>query len=179
MLLNNSRILDWLSYIFVFIFCYTVFVSTFAKEGAVRMPFWCKQLNKYTLQQGWAFFTRNPREPSFNLYAVDTIGKKISNKVIKPNAHHSNLWGISRKSRRLGIEMSFIFTNIKKEHWKSHCCINTIRLNSEDKILISNPMIKYLKGTYILVKENLVPWVYFSSKQNLKYDLEYVFIQIK
>lgn len=178
-MLSNKRILDITAYTIIFFICYMVFISTFAKESAVRLPFYYKQINKYTIQQGWAFFTRDPREPSFNLYTFDSKNNIVGDKIIKPNTHYSNLFGISRKSRRLGIEMSVIIPNIKKEQWKSVCCISSISLNNQNKVPISNPMIKYLGGNYIVIKEKRIPWVYFSNKNEFKYDIEYAFIQIK
>lgn len=176
MYLKNKKLLDLVAYTIVLFICYIVFASTFAKESAIRLPFEYKQTNKYLLQQGWAFFTRDPREPSFNLYEVDSNNNIIKNKMIKPNTHYSNLFGISRKSRSMGQELSFILSSVNHNYWRTASFVDEISLKDHSLIRISNPSIKYFKGKYIVIKEKRVPWVYYRNNQKFKYDIEYVFI---
>lgn len=175
---SNKLNLDTTVYIVVFFICYMCFISTFAREGAVRIPFYYKQISKYIIQQGWAFFTKNPRESLYNLYALDSDGNIINDKIVKPHTHYSNLFGISRKPRRLGFELSAIVSNVRKKHWYSACCISDISLEPQKTVFISNPMIKYLEGDYVVVKEESVPWAYFSNNQKFKSIIEYAIVHV-
>lgn len=176
MYLRNKKILDLIAYTTVFCICYMVFVSTFAKDSAIRLPFVYKQTNKYLLQQGWAFFTRDSREPSFNLYEVDVNNSIIKNKIIKPNTHYNNLFGVSRKSRSMGQELSFILSSVKNNYWRTANSVGEISLKYVSPIRVFNSSIRHFKGNYVVIKEKRIPWVYYKNSQEFKYNIEYVFI---
>jgi len=67
------------------------------------------------LPEGWSFFTRSPREEMADVYKVDS---NAVNKLTDCNAEPSNLFGISRKSRKVGMDISFL-ANIPHIKWEN------------------------------------------------------------
>lgn len=62
------------------------------------------------LPQGWAFFTRSPREPQIYLF------EEIDGKVVKksyPNASMESAFGFTRKVRSKGIELGHLMKELK------------------------------------------------------------------
>lgn len=64
---------------------------------------------KMLIPQGWGFFTRNPRSLSYQLYRKEN-DKLI--KVLHPNFHSTNSFGLSRRNRSIQAQ---ILTLLKSE----------------------------------------------------------------
>jgi antimicrobial peptide system SdpA family protein len=65
--------------------------------------------------QGWAFFTRDPRERDMLMFVKTDAGWLDAS--LGPNASLQNLGGISRNARGQGIEVGMLVTRLPPEAW--------------------------------------------------------------
>jgi len=120
--------------------------------------------------QGYAFFTRNPREPQLYLFKIDTLNR-LDN--ISPNSSTLKmLFGLSRKNRRSALEMNEILQKLTK--WKDYSnnlliqnvpIIDTFELKSKEN--------KNISGKYLIIKEKRIPWAWSKNQKETmkKYKL--------
>ena len=116
------------------------------------------------LPQGWAFFTRSPRETQVYLL------KKKNNEFIVENFYHSNvnnLFGIKRNVTRINYELISIYGSFKKTDFTDG--YSNIQKNIVDKIPAKIHYVKnifddpFILGEYVIVLQKLVPYAWFPN----------------
>ncbi len=116
------------------------------------------------IPQGWAFFTKNPREPMMLLYKKEGGEYKIAT---EPNASMYNLFGASRIGRAKGIEMGALSSQVTDKLW--HDCNEGLEacssmIDTLKAIPVINQAYKAkLCGEFILVSKEPVPWAWGAS----------------
>lgn len=121
------------------------------------------------MPEGWAFFTRNPREPNLYVYSVKNEKYKLINHL---NSSFENYFGFSRGSRVMSIEMGKILEKIKPSSWKPTSNeLKTIYI--ENKAF--NPSIK---GLFLIELREKTPWTWIKSYDSIKMPSKYVRVYI-
>lgn len=115
--------------------------------------------------EGWAFFTKSPKEP--RLYIYDCNKKNIENLNLR-NFSKDYYFGISRHNRILNIEVENIMSNVQKDSIKSFSLNSTnerniskiLNLNSIafSNIKIDKNQNSHFIGKYIIAVQYLLPW---------------------
>jgi antimicrobial peptide system SdpA family protein len=82
----------------------------------VRLPFAEQALTFLWAPQGWAFFTRDPREEKQTVYAKATAGWESV--LLAPHGRLTNVFGLRRTSRAQGVEMALLIDGIPAEAWQ-------------------------------------------------------------
>ncbi|MCM1974409.1 MULTISPECIES: SdpA family antimicrobial peptide system protein [Streptomyces] len=120
---------------------------------------------KYTVvnlaPQGWAFFTKSPRDPEIIPF------KKAPGDwrplALTPHASPRNAFGLNRESRAQGVEIAMLLSAAKKDDWREctddrqHCLksfgtpARHVENRSPDPILC---------GTVGLLQERPTPWAW-------------------
>lgn len=118
------------------------------------------------IPQGWAFFTRNPREAQIQLYQADHLGGW--RKVNHFHAHRSNFFGLSRKTTALITELQYIKMNDLKDSYFINCESNYQRgivgCVPDTTYTVLNKFEKpILCGEYIMTLQEPVPWAWSKS----------------
>jgi len=72
------------------------------------------------MPQGWAFFTRSPRESQIQLLKILPDGKL--DKVNHYHAHYSNAFGTNRKTTMLLTQLSTVYKQIPDSLFKDSNC---------------------------------------------------------
>jgi antimicrobial peptide system SdpA family protein len=119
--------------------------------------------------QGYAFFTKNPKEAQVYIYKVN---KNNSLQNICPNSStFEMLFGLSRKNTRLSFDFTEILTKLRK--WKPINEVDKFYLTNPDVFNITKKDIKNHKGKYLIIKEERIPWAWsknmFSPRRYFKY----------
>lgn len=112
------------------------------------------------MPQGWAFFTRNPREENYFIY------QKVEGKyqqVIQSNCSRSNLFGTARKSRVQSVELGDILAKVDGHEWLS--CPEGIgqsrAVDTLTEVLVLNRVeTPTICGLYYIEKKEPVPWAW-------------------
>jgi antimicrobial peptide system SdpA family protein len=128
------------------------------------------------LPEGWAFFTRNPREEQLSIYTINK-DKSISFVSMK-NMEAKNLFGLNRVSRYTLDKMGTVIGQLPNGYWKT--IINSDSLNfhidslSIFSVKISRPA---LCGKYLIEKKPTMPWSYYSSSKNIHLPSKYIIVK--
>ena len=119
------------------------------------------------IPEGWAFFTRNPREANVFLY------RKQENKIVSvdvANSSPSMFWGLKRNVRAQGVELEIIFNSINDTNWlKCNDDINKcLNWDTIPAIQVQNTtLIHSLCGELFLQKKEPVPWAWSKSREDI------------
>lgn len=136
--------------------------------------------------QGWAFFTRSPREAQITIYKKD---KNANNFIIinQRHAHYSNLFGLIRRPSKLLGELQMIKRQIPKEHYvDTTFSYQTLKI-IDDKELINSLSLETcenrfygsdLCGEYIIVFQKPVPWAWSKNIRNVKMPCKMIKVKI-
>ena len=130
------------------------------------------QLVGNALPQGWAFFTRSPRETQTFFYKIDA--NNASTYYAVNNAQLSNFWGLKRTSSRIMYESADIFKDIKEQDF-TDCrsnltgnkalpipCVPTS--NKDVFVRLRNPV---LNGEYVLILQPPIPWSWSKDRNRI------------
>jgi len=134
------------------------------------------------MPQGWAFFTRSPRESQIQLLKILPDGKL--DKVNHYHAHYSNAFGTNRKTTMLLTQLSTVYKQIPDSLFKdSNCNIQYDRyFSTHDSITTDIELknefdIKYLSGEYYLLVQDIIPWAW-TPKYTVDMPCKFVKIAI-
>ncbi|WP_185981589.1 SdpA family antimicrobial peptide system protein [Skermania sp. ID1734] len=116
--------------------------------------------------QGWAFFTRTPREEQFNAYAPD--GPRLVALDRTPHSEIRNIFGLNRRSRKQLAELTLILDRVTDKDWQS-CTASDLdcfrSLQSTTSVDNPQPFPNYC-GTVIVIGREMVPWAYRQMTQS-------------
>jgi antimicrobial peptide system SdpA family protein len=109
--------------------------------------------------QGWAFFTRDPRE------AVDWAyrpGPPLA-PLLYPNASPRNLFGLSRGARALNVELAALLVDLPKSAWRP-CDDRLERCLAQDAgetVAVLNRFAgRRICGALVVERQPPVPWAW-------------------
>lgn len=108
-----------LPFAFALLACWSI-VALYAVHGqmprnVLELPFESRlrPLLPYLTPEGWAFFTRNAREPKLLTYRLDAGRWRTAD--LGPHARPTNLFGLDRRSRAQGVEIALLLGTIRKD----------------------------------------------------------------
>lgn len=132
------------------------------------------------IPQGWAFFTRDPREAQILIYKIE---KGIIVPVEQKHSSIYNLIGINRKASKILSELQMLIYKIDKKkfvdfkwNYQTHCYDNKIIKPIKLKNEFYKPI---LKGEYLIIFQKPVPWAWSKSINNLKMDAKGIKINVE
>jgi len=114
--------------------------------------------------QGWAFFSRNPREERLAVYQWS--GRKWENASLGPLSRASNLFGLDRTVRAQAVELSNLLRQISRKKWQECHDTDLVCLNAASEELQSsvnfstNPT---LCGKLAAIERKPLPWAWRNS----------------
>lgn len=166
-------------FISVFTITYISFISS-NTDNPVSLNYSNVQRIHDFIPQGWAFFTRNPREDVVKLYKIENSRLVYVNNT--SSLSFEDLFGIKRHKRHISAELSDIIININKtKEW--HEFRNTVFLQAVNTIQTSDTIVNKFKkklltsGEYVIYSSRRMPWAWESSAVNLPYKLKKIYIK--
>jgi antimicrobial peptide system SdpA family protein len=172
------------SFFFLFgLFCvvvllFTIFISSI-QFNPIQNKYNHKRIVFSLTPQGWAFFTRNPREAQTLIYEI----KK--DKLVLLNHKHSSIYnwiGLNRKSSVIMSEMQIIRSKLADSifinsewNYQINKTGNFPKKNTLVKNEIFNPI---LCGEYVLVFQKPIAWAYSKSLKNISMPAKVARIKI-
>ena len=166
---KKTLILKFIYSIIVFSGVYISFISS-NRDNPVRLSYNNAQELYSILPQGWAFFTRNPKEEVLQLYKEDKSNLKLINN--SASLSFKDVFGLKRDVRKKSAELAEIIKKIPSEKWEtkksSDKMKNLINLKISDTVInVFNN--KLLTGDYIIVRSRRKPWAWSNSSITLPY----------
>lgn len=129
-----------------------------------------RQLNmREVLPQGWAFFTRDPREAPREAYVKNEQGRFVP-ATPGSNGDAVNLFGLSRRSRAQSIEMGMLIKEVAGSDW-TRCRVDP-GVCLADLPVIATVESRYpggsLCGAVGLVEQRFVPWAWQEADEPIE-----------
>ena len=96
----------------------SIFVTIISgiKVNIVQLPISITKKVSIFLPQGWGFFTKSPKEAEASIYKINT--NNTLTLISINNASYLNHFGLSRKARKIGFEISQILKEIPDSSWQ-------------------------------------------------------------
>lgn len=119
-----------------------------------------------TLPQGWAFFTRSPREDNLRVYPVTSDG--LGTHVQSPYAEPGNAFGLDRAVRAQGTESALVQYAVPMSSWvdcdgpRADCLEQALAVALEGNLPeVENPAFRTtICGPVVLSMERVGAWAY-------------------
>jgi len=148
--------------------------------NAIRLPF---EPHLYLIRwapEGWAFFTRSPREE--DLYSVRrTAAGSWLPAADNPYSRPKNFFGLNRAPKAQGIELGFLLHQVDKKAWDQ--CETTPAQCLEDaptaKIIRNASPDPTYCGTIGVIKQAPVPWAWSRSAARIQMPIHLVKLEVR
>ena len=135
-----------------------------------------KKILNTLFPEGWSFFTRSPQEEIADLYKIE---KSQLHKLTIANGEPRNLFGMSRMSRRIGMELSIIAAGIPDSSWIEADQLNiNLVIKEAYNLKCNNVSVKNLSNDeYLIAVYKKAPWTYARHPENFK--MKYKLAKVK
>ncbi|MCH0541063.1 SdpA family antimicrobial peptide system protein [Streptomyces sp. MUM 203J] len=116
--------------------------------------------------QGWAFFTKSPRDPEVMPFAKSPSEKAADGwrpLSLTPHASPGNAFGLDRQSRAQGVEIAMLLTSAQQDDWRDcsddrQRCLN--EYGAPARRVVNHSPDPTLCGTVGLLQERPTPWAW-------------------
>lgn len=117
--------------------------------------------------QGWAFFTRDPREPVDRIYARS--GPEWV-QVTYSNSSRRNWLGLKRDARALNVELASLLTEVDSSQWSD--CKGRIETCREIPAVpvVNRSRLRALCGEILVERRPPTPWAWSRAKRPVLLD---------
>lgn len=138
-------------------------------ENPIRRPFRTRAWLAVVAPEGWAFFTRDPREPQMLVYKRN--GSTWSRASLA-NSMPANLFGLRRGSRLVTAELQQLLQDFPKERWvpcrtKVADCLNGTKVRSFE-VEKKTQILRKLCGETVVQLQRPVPWAWSRERDRIQ-----------
>ncbi len=166
--------------IFTFAFISGVFFYT-VRENPVKLNINLENKLFTFVPQGWAFFTRNPREAQIVIYKKNSDNR--FEEISQRHSSYQNIFGLNRTASKVMSELQFVKRQINDSLYKntmwsyqrglySKVAMNAIPVQNQMK----DPI---LCGEYVVVYQKAIPWAWSRSLNRIKMPAKIIRLNIK
>ncbi|HTS46113.1 MAG TPA: SdpA family antimicrobial peptide system protein [Puia sp.] len=140
---------------------------------------------KLFFPEGWAFFTKSPREDFIEVYEMSNSHlQKVRG---QRQAELSDWLGLKRDSRAESVEFSYLLSRVKSQDGDSlwtECNFSELEnLISHDKVKtypVSNSTISpFYCGRIFLVKKQVVPWAWSANFEKINLPVQVISLLVE
>ncbi|RDG34507.1 SdpA family antimicrobial peptide system protein [Streptomyces corynorhini] len=120
--------------------------------------------------QGWAFFTKSPRDAKITVWSSDSTGRWRS-AMLAPHSEPRNAFGLNRESRAQGVELGQLQAHIRPETWipcedgALAACLAEVDDPVEVKTPVPSPL---LCGRIGVTQQEVLPWAWSDSEGTME-----------
>lgn len=142
------------------------------------------RLNLLTVApEGWAFFTRNPREPVVVVHTPAAGGDERWRPLELANFQRENLFGLRRSSRLLTTEVTQLLREVPSEAW-TPCRAPVEECLAEQSLAVhaaerSSPLLPALCGPLTVQVRERVPWAWSRSRDRIQMPAKIVRLDVR
>ncbi|MFD7285667.1 SdpA family antimicrobial peptide system protein [Streptomyces sp. NPDC059863] len=116
--------------------------------------------------QGWAFFTKSPRDAKITVWSEDS-GGVWRDAMLAPHSEPRNFFGLNRKSRAQGVELGQLQARVKADAWIP--CedrpLATCLAEAKSPIEVNTPVPEpLLCGRIGVTRQEVLPWAWADSE---------------
>jgi len=154
----------------IFLATYFAFISS-NTDNPIRLYCLSTQGIYNFVPQGWAFFTRDPKENVLKLYKIQNNELIYINKTA--SLSFQDAFGIKRNKRGISIELAEIVAGMEtSKKWEG---FRDIELSEASKTMKITDTVKVQKkslleqGKYIICTSRRLPWAWAKTEVKLPY----------
>ena len=138
-----------------------------AVEDSPLVPSFRSRANITTmLPEGWAFFTRNPREPQWFAYSLSAKGWA---RVEQRHASSVNYFGFARRAPLQMMELGALISQSADTSWMSFPADTDPLQVRAPALTVHNPSVRpILCGDVLVVEREPVPWAWSSTAASVR-----------
>jgi len=147
-----------------------VLLSSAAGESPVEPGLATRRIQLSLVPEGWAFFTRDPREPRAVVYQL------AASRLIQltfPNTSRRNLFGLSRAARAFDAELQALLTPVLASTWadcRGDPAVCVSASTSRPLELTNWSTTRYICGDVVVVRSAPIPWAWRRSRDRIHMD---------
>jgi antimicrobial peptide system SdpA family protein len=133
-------------------------------HNAVELPFEKDVQMGLILPEGWAFFTKSPKDPRFLVFGPTSDGSWA--RRYGETTDLATTFAFSRKTRSLGVEAGLIASSVTETDWRkcSSAPSTCMSLWSGSPVAAINETPRpTLCGPLALVKQDRLPWAWANT----------------
>lgn len=168
--------------LFIFTLCSAfgmIILTSYLPYSPIGISNSTKQHLQTFLPQGWAFFTRSPKEATINIYQIVDDGfVDINYKSGDPRFY----FGANKSSRMQMVELGSILNELPDSIWiknRGHL-INTKKSDTVDFFKVKHKSgFRSITGRIALEKIEPIPWAWSSGNSVVKMPSAFVYLDIK
>lgn len=147
-----------------------VVLTATVAASPLRPPFPVRMNLLTVAPEGWAFFTRNPREPVVVVHS--RTGDGTWGRIETANFQADNLFGLRRASRLLTTEVSGLLRDVPPGDWIP-CRAAVAECLAESPPTVhtaerSSPLLPALCGPLAVQVRERVPWAWSRSRERVR-----------
>lgn len=131
---------------------------------------------KMLVPEGWGFFTKNPQEDIVDIYQVE---QQELRRVVYQSGSYHNVFGLSRRYRRLEAEREMLQSQITPDKWTYTKPVSAADISKHTTTITASEAVRNLRGTYLLCKTKRIPWAWASLKANCHSLTQYTYVTVK
>jgi antimicrobial peptide system SdpA family protein len=156
----------------------------FVVAGSIAgMPLSLGQANRSrlltVLPEGWAFFTRDPREATPRIFVRDESGHWVAHG--QGESRVANWLGLKRDNRVTGIELEKLMAKVPKAK-HVHCEGELDKCLATQKVpvarVVDEMLVKTLKGEIVVAAAEPVPWAWSASRSEINMPSDVVKLNV-
>lgn len=140
----------------------------YVEDNPIRMNYKSSQSLKMLFPQGWAFFTKSPRDE--NVQAYHLVNGKLEVLPGQRQATIDHLMGVKRDARAISVEYATMLYDIPATKWVK-CEINAsefIKTHQVVAVKVRNTTpLALLHGDIYLISQATVPWAWSKFAKNV------------
>lgn len=186
LLIKIGKSLSQIKYVFIALVCFILFIYTFFTlilnftQNPIKITNSVNTKLSTLTPQGWAFFTRSPREAQIIIYSVADDGS--FSKYQHKHSSLNNLFGLNRKSSKVLGELQMIKSNVADSLFEN-CKWNYQKLRAFKipksthtiKNIIDEPI---LCGEFIIIFQKPIPWAWSKSIDRIEMPAKIIRLNI-
>lgn len=172
---KNLRTLIYVSIVFSGV--YVSFIVS-NRDNPVRLSYTSVQELYSVFPQGWAFFTRNPKEEVLQLYQLDQGKLLLVNN--STSLSFKDFFGFKRRTRKVSAELAEIIKKVPVKSWKEYRGREVSEVLKSLMLSDTVPNVfeeKLLTGEYIVYRSKRVPWAWSKSSVKLPYRAVKIYVK--
>lgn len=154
-----KRVIVWLSWGTLFYLTGLSYI-----DNTTALSYDTKRNITFLLPQGWAFFTKNPKEALVEIYRLK--GKNQLELVTYNNASAANLFGFSRRSRAVSYQLSGVIGSVPRQAWTNGIGGVSKTLNNRVfPVKLKERLTYFQEGTYLIYQFKPIPLEWANQGQ--------------
>lgn len=156
-----------------------VALASYLPYSPISLSDGIKKRMQFFFPEGWAFFTRDPKEDNINLYRV--VNNRVDLTPVNLKSGDVSLFfGASKHARMQMAEVGEIIEKIPDSLWvKNRGEYSNPCIKPTDLVIARHNISNYksLQGKYIIEKIKPTPWAW-SNEKNVHMPSQYIIVNV-